>query len=320
MIGRKNWKFIAIALLAVTLVMPRAAAQDNGKELANLRGEIAKLREEVKQLKDALTQKKLEGPTFRGKSIDFWLERLNDADPQFRRDAFDAIGTLVGRNRNLIQEKKLVDRMIDLLDEGEAQSNVSSTASWVLGIIGKDAIPALTRAIEDNRPDRRSNRRAAIYAIANIRPPAKGAVPALIGALKDKDREASIAAMRALSNFGPNAKDAIPVLIEKLDQSIRERVERNAFAVSHEASIVLIALANIEPEMIDSLPQMKTERVSIGPGPRPGGGFFVPGRRAQNVGDYLMVGEDSRIATFHEAELQWRRAIDALKKRYPLSK
>ncbi len=55
-------------------------------------------------------------------------------------------------------------------------------------------------------------RRIAAFALGKIGPAAKEAVPALIAALKDEDKDVRVYAASALGHIGPAAKEAVPAL------------------------------------------------------------------------------------------------------------
>jgi len=82
-----------------------------------------------------------------------------------------------------------------------------------LGRIGPSAVPALIVALSD---EDREVRIAACRALARMGPPAEKAVPALTAALDDPDEDVGQHAARALGQIGPAAADAVPAMLERL--------------------------------------------------------------------------------------------------------
>src|SRR5262245_30942806 len=74
----------------------------------------------------------------------------------------------------------------------------------------KDLVPALVEALKDKDRD---VRQAACTALGNL---GQEAVKPLIEALKNDDKATQAAAIEALGKIGPNASDAVPALIKAL--------------------------------------------------------------------------------------------------------
>ncbi len=99
-------------------------------------------------------------------------------------------------------------------------------------------------------------RRDASYFLEKLGPKAKPALPALIRALDDPDKQVWSNAVSALANLGPDAAEAVPALLEDLDsrksrasqrQSEREQTAfRTAYALSRIGSAAI-------PPLIDAL-------------------------------------------------------------------
>lgn len=90
---------------------------------------------------------------------------------------------------------------------------VRETAADSLGRIGDAAVPALITALEDADRDVRAQ---AARALARMGPKAEAAIPALIEALDDDDKFVRQGAARALGQIGPLAEDAVPALMQAL--------------------------------------------------------------------------------------------------------
>lgn len=96
-------------------------------------------------------------------------------------------------------------------------------------------------------------RREAVYEIAKLGPAAKSALPALIKAADDPDKQVWTSALSIIADLGAEAKAVVPDLIERLDQSKsrqgRERDRNQAFLRFS------YALAQIGPDAIPALTQ-----------------------------------------------------------------
>jgi HEAT repeat protein len=121
---------------------------------------------------------KKEKVTYQGKPLSTWIEMLNDKDPIRRFPAIKAVGeigpeareaiplliktiresrnrdrrTLVACNHALLgMDKEIVPHMISLLKDDEWE--MRRGAAWILGKLGpeaKEAVPALTEALNDS--------------------------------------------------------------------------------------------------------------------------------------------------------------------------
>ena len=143
---------------------------------------------------------------------------------------------------------KAVPRLFELLDDPVARSNASEAlfqdvgpSSWALapkllscamekpavkqycgmtmvkvaGPKNKAMAPALIEMLKKNKdPDMRG---IAAGALGQIGVGAVGAVPALAGALKDKEVRVRWSAATSLAKFGPSAKSAVPALTAALN-------------------------------------------------------------------------------------------------------
>ena len=95
-------------------------------------------------------------------------------------------------------------------------------------------------------------RRDAAFSLEAMGAGAKDALPALIRALDDADKQVWSFSISAIANLGPDAKDAIPVLIDGLgnrrsrgrDRDRRQAVTRSAFALSKIGAAAIPALTD----------------------------------------------------------------------------
>lgn len=128
---------------------------------------------------------------------------------------------------------------------------VRSSAADALGRIGPAAVarvPSLMQALKDERESVRSD---AAGALGKIGPAAMAAVPALIQALKDERSYIRAAAAYALGQIGPNARTAVPALIEALayeDMYYLPGYERTDYL-----SEPVLALVKIGPDAVPAL-------------------------------------------------------------------
>ena len=305
----REMKLIAAAMLIVLLAGVEASAQTDTKaEIEKLRAEIAKLRDEIKGLKDAQQGNKETGPMYRGRSVRFWIDQLDDADPKFRRDAIHAIGMLALRNKGLAKEKNLIAILAGISKENDGNyPSLAESATWALSAIGPDSVSALSEMAEDRTLAHQDARLAAIATIISMGPKAKTAVPVLIRTLQGRPSGVLYRqTLAALGSIGPDAKEAIPVLVDMMDKGVsRLAKDRDFFYGYDDSDLIVSTLVRIEPKIDEIVPRVKQE---IPGGPMGGG----PGIGIGSGG--------SRLLRFREAEQQWRQAIDELKKKYPAAK
>jgi len=135
---------------------------------------------------------------------------LGDPDPDLRAPSARALGAVGPAAR------PAVPSLLKALREGgytSAGQSVSSVLSAALGHMGKQTVPQLVAALDDNDP---RVARAAAGALHDIGPDAAAAVPTLIRMLRQGDQAGRGAAIWGLTGIGPEARAAIPVLIEML--------------------------------------------------------------------------------------------------------
>lgn len=100
---------------------------------------------------------------------------------------------------------------------------VRRIAAWALGEMGpaaRDAVPALIAVLEDK--DSGGARGCAAEALCKIGPTAKSAVPALREALKDKDSVLRVHAASALIAIGPVTESDLSVLRETVHNELED--------------------------------------------------------------------------------------------------
>jgi len=124
---------------------------------------------------------------------------LSDKDLFVRRFAAQALGEIGPDAKSAV--KPLTDALKD------PKKEVAEAAATALGKIG--AVEPLTALVRDSKRELGPRRRA-IEALGMMKSDAKSAVPALTGALKDKDLR--IEAADALGEIGPDASSALKEL------------------------------------------------------------------------------------------------------------
>ena len=104
---------------------------------------------------------------------------------------------------------KCINRTIDFVDEARVRGQVL--------VDGQDVMPALIDVLRDGDegPDVRGG---AAWALGEIGPEAKPAVPALIELLEHENDWAREMAAGALGRIGPEAEEAIPMLEQVADK------------------------------------------------------------------------------------------------------
>lgn len=140
------------------------------------------------------------------------VQGLKDPDPEFRMTTHNA---LVKMGKPAVADLALAIK--------DPDDKVWYSAFVALGKIGpdaKEAIPALTSALEDKN---RSVRMMAVHALVRIDPNNKAlsehaaeVVPVLTDVLKHEDKNMRSWAAVSLGRFGRNARDAVPLLVDAL--------------------------------------------------------------------------------------------------------
>jgi HEAT repeat protein len=121
----------------------------------------------------------------------------------------------------------------------------------------EDAAPSPEKLAQQLGASEVNARREAAYQLQRLGPAAKLALPALIKALNDEDKQVWTLAITAITALGPEAKDAIPALIEDLNTSgLRGRRQRDARQVVMRTSYALTRIGPAAiPALLDALRQ-----------------------------------------------------------------
>ena len=280
---------------------------DSKADIAAMRAEIAKLRteldaamKEIKSLKEGRIVPQEDRPFYQGKSVRFWLQQMNDADPQTRAEAVKAIGFLARKKKDLIPV--LVEA---IKRDGPYEAKLAAEA---LAALGEETMPILLDLLRDQ--DSPAVQAHAAEAIGRMGQKAKPAIPALAAAVKGKNLGLCRASLEALARIGPNAKDAVPAILETLESSfqdidiyVRERgkngIKTSRFGVESPAINVMViyTLARIDPDW-------------DGPFGRGGGG------RPAGISRNRFLWDDDRSSRRDQLEAAWREELQKLKKHF----
>src|SRR5262245_11249736 len=150
-------------------------------------------------------------PKYAGKPLSGWLEQLRSGKTLDRRRAAATLWAHISP-----EDRAAVPALIKALTDEDAQ--VRSQAAAALGEIGKEArpaVPALLKALNDP-----AVRARAVSALGSISPE-RATAPALIEAIKNPATRASAMTVLALGRFGPAAKAAVPALIDAVKDKDR---------------------------------------------------------------------------------------------------
>jgi HEAT repeat protein len=110
--------------------------------------------------------------------------------------------------------KRAVPALIEGLKE---EAEIAEYASYTLGWIGANAVPALSDFLRKSNPTK-NQRQLAVKALDFMGPKAEAAVPLLAPLLNDKDDEyLRLTAISALGRIGAPAQAAVPALTQTLE-------------------------------------------------------------------------------------------------------
>ncbi len=125
---------------------------------------------------------------------------------------------------------------------------VAVAGALLLSAVAEESAPSPQKLAQQLGASEVGTRRDAAYQLQRLGPAAKPALPALIKALDDDDKQVWSSAVTAIAALGPAATDAIPKLIGALDTSAlrgrrqrdgRQLVMRSAYALSRMGPAVI---------------------------------------------------------------------------------
>jgi HEAT repeat protein len=262
-------------------------------------------------------------PTYHGKTLKQWIELSRDDDPKVRLRAVQHLGigpfdkaAVPALRRALTDDRRAVGLAAIVAlgkigrDAAEAADDLNARLKEedaeacaeiceALGKIGPTGVPGLVDALKDNS---REVRRAAVYALGDIGPDAKAAVPALaaifrhvdsqspyneakqaliaigepavpalIDALKDPSSDVRRWSLEALWSIGSPAKAAVPAILERTkEEDLRLTAIALLGSMGAEDSAVIdtltAALADPNPEVRDAAAEALR---NLGPAAKP---------------------------------------------------
>jgi HEAT repeat protein len=200
---------------------------------------------------------------YNGKDLDFWRERLANADATGRFEAATALGTFGPK------ASKAVPLLAKMLLE-EEQPELRNQAAFALSRISPEcesAIPALAHALQHDRSA--MIRMNAAMALFRLREQAQPAIPALIVAVQEpKNRNTSTIfpltvqemAALALARASVNTGEGIPVLITLLQESKSDQLTLTLVRSLGEAGpVAKSASEHLRPLLQHPIPEIQQE-------------------------------------------------------------
>lgn len=185
------------------------AAQDN-PEVTLLREENERLRAELRKLQDVAGAARPRRVLYQGKPADYWLEQLQDRDPEYRELAFKALAGIAEVDHSLF--------WVILRSLGDKAPEVRATAVVGFRQIGAVALPFLSQAARDRDKETR------ILALRGLSSTGLSeAIPVLIPALKDPDRDIRREGAQSLLPYidAPAVRQALAGVLGDEDAAVR---------------------------------------------------------------------------------------------------
>ncbi len=266
---------------AATPVLQVGTEQGQRAEIDALRRDLQKALRELEDLRRSLRTAPVPPPVklFRGKPIAFWIEQVQDYDPNYRAEAVKVLGIIASQD-----EKSVIPVLAEAMKDKNPK--VGTEARKGLTSAGAAALPALISLVNEEDTLLRTQ---AMRALGAIRPPAKTAVPRLIQALHDNDAQVVRAAADALRGIGPDAKAALPALLEALQRHLKDSDpgtrDSTAFAItSIDPATQKLFPARFQPSSF--FPPGMMGPGMMGPGMRPPGGGGEVGSQSDSSEDW----------------------------------
>jgi HEAT repeat protein len=129
------------------------------------------------------------------------------------------------------------------------------------GLTAAEIAPDIGKLKAELASSERDSRREASHQLLKLGPGAKAALPELIKALDDPDRQVWAGAVGAIAAIGPDAKDAIPRLLEAFSNSkARDGRQRDRGQVLFRSAYALTCIGDAaRPALIEALKSEETE-------------------------------------------------------------
>jgi HEAT repeat protein len=179
----------------------------------------------------ALAAEPRSDPTYNGKKLSAWLALLQSKDDRERRDARQALVSLVRHGRAAVEPIVEV-----LLDVREDRKDLPARLD-MLAQLGPAAVTRLTAALWDEDTNRRA---LAVIALGRLGSDARTAAVSLLERLKDEDPFMRSLATEALARIG--ARSAVTALAERLDdkdEQVRQKATSALIHLRAEAKILV---------------------------------------------------------------------------------
>jgi RNA polymerase sigma-70 factor (ECF subfamily) len=240
------------------------------QEVERLNQDLAKMREKLAALEAKLgpAEPAAQGVLYQGKPADYWIKGLKDRDPAYRVTAVTALGAIAEEDPKLIpaiagvlknryndERAAAAKALSDLgpaagpavpqLVEALRTEDCGYVGDWVreaLIQIGPAAVPALVKALQDSDKERRV---LVVWALAGG---GAAAAPPLTEALRDEASEVRARAAESLGSLGLKGKAAVPALVEALndpDREVRYKVADALGSIGPDAKEALPALNRV---------------------------------------------------------------------------
>jgi HEAT repeat protein len=183
-----------------------------------------------------------------GHGTRYWMNALEDRDPQVRHHAIFALGQIGDEASDAVPALAA----ILLQDPDPNTRREAALALSKMGLAAREAVLALAQALEDEEPWVRMN---AVHALTWLKTEARPAIPALTKALHDRGNRTRLAfthtiqeaATVALGRASAGSPEAVPALTEALRTADTEGMRQAA----------ALALGHVGPEARSAVPLLQ---------------------------------------------------------------
>jgi HEAT repeat protein len=227
---------------------PRRTDPESSKYPPELRRPVADLRHnETWVRRNAAEELARMGPAARP-AIPVLIAAAVDVEEPVRKSASGAMEKIDPEWPTSPEAAEAVPALVKAL--GSKFTEVWQLASFLLGRIGKPAVPALIDALADRWQESRQS--VVARTLGRIGPAAAEAVPALAHELTSENANVRQAAAEGLGQIGPPAEPAVPALIQLLTDRLPD--SRQA------AAVALARVGKSDPAAIPPLIQLLPDR------------------------------------------------------------
>jgi HEAT repeat protein len=181
-------------------------------------------------------------PRYEGKTLDYWIEKLQKAEKT--EDRLDAANVI---KRFGEDATPAVPKFVEMLNDHSGEFRELIVGIFrALGPTARSAVPSLVKSLEEKKA---CDPYHVIRVLAAIGPDAKDAVAVLIPFLEDPALCSTAA--EAIGEIGPAAKSAIPALREAIKNGLNRR-EPPADLLAKE----IVAMGKIGPDGVPTLKEL----------------------------------------------------------------